>query len=1199
LLVSLTSGADPEGLLAVISRAVVGRLARVSAYLCASLTISCCAFALASVTAAQADSALDLDTLSGSQAEKLMEQGKLTSVELTKAYLARIAALNKSGPGLNAVTQISPDALKDAERADWDRAHGIDLGPAMGLPIILKDIIDATPMYTSAGDWALRDSYPPSDSGVAKELRAHGVVVLGKAGLSEWANSFGSQPSGFSNLTGQVLNALDTAQGPSGSSSGSGATASAGLAALTIGTETSGSIISPSTAQGDVGLRPTVGLVPGYGIAPIDASQDTAGPIERTVSDAAITLQSIAEVPGTDPTANQEYLGVMGPNYFGDPATGQPNGVGDIPAAPFTTLPDYSSALTTSFVQGKRIGYNGTTCTPVPPATTCTLTPQEQANLTAVNALAAAGATMVYDPPTTDATLAPLPSGWEPHATIDEYYQRLGSGVPVKSLAQEVSVDNTDPQEGEKYGNSQHATEALSDDSTITDPGDPTAQGLANALEYQTDLPLRKAAYQSAIDAMMNCPNAGVTTNTTNSSGLADGTTTCPSGTVDPVIAVVGTVPSSPQAGYPEMVVPMGYTPAQRRNIGVDITAGAYQEYNIIGTGYVLEQATHLRQPAAMVDPASYRCAHTVPAEPFASRGHCNPDYEVAIRMLRGQLTILHFPLELTSAASLEAKMNAGKLTSEELVKAELTRIALANAQGPALQAVRALNPSAIDEARDSDRDRARHRAHGPLEGIPVLVDDSINAKGLATSGGSIALENEMPAADAKLVDKLEDAGAIILGDTNTTELGGMFNQNLIDQGATASCTTATTSGCMPQGYSSLGGQVLVASDTNESPGGSSAGSAVSVSTGFAPLAVGLETGTDAAQMIAPAGNAGIVALKPTVGLVSRAGVMPVARSQDSPGPMGQTVTDVADELNVLAGRDPSDPATASEPAHLPDYTAGLSATALNGKQIAVVSSTGLAANIAAVYSSGVTELKTLGATATTVTPGMGTAAPSIVPYEFHKDLNTFLSSMQGSGPKSLAGVIAYNKANSVEGLKFGQDGLTNAESADYSDPATTAAYQANLTQGISEDRAAIDSILSSGPYSAIMVPEGSPLVGIADRAGYPVLTVPAGYGAQNSSTGGDPIGVDFIASAYSEPTLLDYGYAFEQGTNARVAGPAYMVTPSNSATFSGAPSETNQSMWRCVAGSSFYNPYKCNPGFLQPGSSIFASRWLGTRSRG
>jgi amidase len=1140
----------------------------------ARLTIVGCVVALVLFAASSAFAAQppDLDTLSGTQAEQMLQSGRITSVQLVKAYEARIAALNKSGPGLNAVTQINPQAMQEAEQADRERAKGVNLGPAMGLPILLKDIIDADPMFTSAGDWALRNSVPARDSGVARELRAHGVVILGKTGLSEWANSFGSQPSGFSNLTGQVLSAIDTAEGPSGSSSGSAAAASAGLASLTIGTETSGSIISPSTEQGDVGLRPTVGLVPGYGIAPIDASQDTAGPIVRTVSDAAATLESIAEVPGSDPTANDEYLGVMGKNYFGDPASGQPDGVNDIPAAPFTKLPNYTSALDKNFVKGKRIGFNGTTCTPVPPATTCMLTPQEQANAAAVSALAAAGAIMVPDPVTTVASQAPLPSNWEPHATIDEYYQGLGPKAPVQSLAQEVAVDNTDPQEAEKDGNSAHATEALSDDSTITDPGDPTAQGVANATEYQTDLPLRKAAFHSAIDAMMNCPGAGVTTNSTNADGVADGTTTCPAGSVDPVIAVIGSVPSGPQAGYPEMVVPMGYTTTQRRNIGVDIDGGAYDELNILGVGYVMEQSTQLRQPAATVDPAAYRCADTVPAEPFASRGHCNPDFESVMKLLNGKETFLPFPLETASAATLEQKLSARQISSVQLVKAELTRIALANAQGPAVQAVRAIDPDAIAQASASDRYRALHGPRGPLEGIPVLVDDSVDVTGMATSGGSIALEDNTARADAKLVAGLRAEGAIVLGDTNTTELGGEFNQNLIDQGTTG-CTTSSTSACMPEGYSSLGGQVLLPSDTNESPGGSSAGSASAVSAGFAPLAAGMETGTDAAQMIAPAGLAGLVALKPTVGLVSHVGVMPVADSQDSVGPIAQTVTDAAAELDALTGR--------GHHGVPPSYTAGLSKSALNGKQIAVVTSTGLSSNIAPVYQSAVAELGTLGATTTVVTPGAATTAPSVIPFEFHKDMDSFLASSRGPVPRSLAAIIAYNKAHDVEGLKFGQDGLTNAESVNDADPATQATYQADLTQGQSDDRAVIDQILNAGPYSAIMVPQGSPLVGIADRAGYPVLTVPAGYGQQNSSTGGDPIGVDLIGAPFSEAGLLADGYAFEQGTNTRASGPTYMVTPSNAASFSGAPSETNQSMWRCVDGSAFFNPYDCNAGDL------------------
>ena len=331
----------------------------------------------------------------------------------------------------------------------------------------------------------------------------------------------------------------------------------------------------------------------------------------------------------------------------------------------------------------------------------------------------------------------------------------------------------------------------------------------------------------------------------------------------------------------------------------MNVIGGAYDELNLLGVGYLIEQSTKLHQPPAMVDPASYRCARTVPAEPFAGRGHCNPDYQSTIKMPEGGRTVLPFSLEAASATSLEAMMNEGTLTSKKLVKAELYRIALTNAEGPAIQAVRNLNPNAVEEATASDKQRAKGKAKSPLAGIPVLVNDSIDDSGLPTSAGSIALQDNLPAADAKLVAKLKAAGAIVLGDTNITELGGAFDPN------------------MPQGYSSLGGQVLLPSDTNKTPGGSSAGSAVAVSAGLAPLAIGMETSTDSAQMIAPAGNAGVVALKPTVGLVSRAGVLPVAKSQDSPGPIGQTVADVATGLNVLARPRPGRPGhrRAAEPA--------------------------------------------------------------------------------------------------------------------------------------------------------------------------------------------------------------------------------------------------------------------------------------------
>jgi amidase len=1048
---------------------------------------------------------LNLETLTAAEAEKMIESGELTSVELVKDYIARIEAISKSGPGLNVVTQLNPNVMAEARAADKERKSKKfkALGPEAGVPILLKDIIDATPMFTSAGDWALRESFPEKDSGVTKELRAHGVIILGKVGLSEWANSFGSQPSGFSNLTGQVLSAIDTSEGPSGSSSGSAAAAAAGLSTVTIGTETSGSIISPSTMQSDVGLRPTLGLVPGYGIAPILASQDTAGPIVKTVSDAATTLESIAEVTGSDPEANAEYEAIMGPEFLKNE---------DIQPAPFTTLPEYKSALTTEYVKGKRIGFNGTS----------------EAILKAVAALEAAGAIMVPDASTSVGTIPALPAHYEEHATIDDYYSHLGAGAPVKSLVQEVQIDETDPQEALKFGNKEHKVESEAEDTP----------GGANQKAYDEALPKRKTAYHAAIEKMMKEPSGGG----------------------GPVIAVVGSVPSGPNAGDPELTVPMGYTATQRRSQNVNINGGAYDEMNLLGVGYVIEQSTKLHKSPAEVDPASYRCAHTVPAEPFASRGHCNPDYE-AVKELAATHKRLLAPLETTSATTLESMMKEGTLNSKELVQAELYRIGLINANGPSIQAVRNINANAVTEANASDLARKKGKPVGPLAGIPVVVDDSIDAMGMPTSGGSIALEDDLPSADATLVAKLRAAGAIVLGDTNTTELGGDFDPN------------------MPQGYSSLGGQALLPSDTNKTVGGSSGGSAAAVSAGIAPLAVGLETATsEGAQLIAPAGNAGVVGLKPTTGLVSRTGVMPVARSQDSPGPIGQTVADVATALGVMAGPDPSDPATAGQPSTLPNYTAGLSTTALSGKKVAVISSTTVP------YPTAVSELTTLGATTKVVTPGAATKTPSVIPYEFHAGLDSFLAS-EPTGAKSLKEVIEYNTANPVEGLKFQENGLLAAEATETENPTTKATYEENLAKGQAESRAVINNILNAGTpeepaddYSVIMVPSGNALVGIADRAGYPVLTVPAGFGAENSSTGADPVGVDFIGTAYSEAELLDDGYALEEGLKARQLGPEFMRSAANP-TFNGSPSETNQSMWRCVPGSSFLKPYDCDVG--------------------
>ena len=1052
---------------------------------------------------------IDPETLSGAEAAQLLKAGTLTSVGLTQLYIDRINALNKRGPGLNAVTQFNKEALVEADASDKRRAAGKLLGPGDGLPILLKDIVDAKPMYTSAGNYSLRNSFPAEDSGVAKNLRAKGVVVLGKLGLSEFANFFGNQPSGFSDLTGQVVNGIDADRNPSGSSSGSGAAGAAALSSLTIGTETSGSIISPSRAQGIVGLRPTVGLVPGYGIAPIFASQDTAGPMVRTIADSAITLQSIAG--GNDPKADAEYREVFGDDYL---ATGV------IPTPP-AEVPDYLSALDLEFVRGKRIGF---TNTKDPDTGEPQLPPDGTPLRVAYDALVAAGAVLV---PAVDQGsrngLAASEGDYEAHKTIDSYYANLGTDVPVHNMDEEVAANRAEAQQALKFGNSTHFRVQQTD----------TTPGGARETAFRANIVQRKKIYHDSVDIVMQ-----------------NGTPDDPS---DDIIALIGSLASTPQAGYPQITLPMGYEPTRRYAQDVSIYGGAYTERDLIGVSYVIEQATKLRQPASVVSPSQYRCAKTVPAPRFSERGDCNPDYDAATA-LAGGAPDLPFKLETESAKSLEDRMNAGTLSSEQLTRSYLARIALTNAEGPATQAVRSLNASAIADAKASDAERAKNGPRGRLEGLPILLSDSIDARGLATTGGSIALQNAKPFADATLVAKLKAEGAVVLGKTNVSELGGVFSST------------------MPEGYSSLGGQVLLPSNTDVNPGGTGGGSAAATASGLAALTISSETSTGAAELVLPSALAGVVGIKPTVGRVSRAGTMPVARSQDSPGPIGRTVRDAAMGLQTIAGIDDADPATAGAGA-VPNYLAGLRTNALAGKKIAVIAppanppfSTN-EVNGASTYPAAVQALQDLGATVGTVTVGTPSPnPPSIVGREFKRDLNDYLQARSGTGANSLQEIIDENTANPEEGLKYQQDELLDAQAVDLSDPATATAYEGDRSSGQASNAQLIDDLLASGGYDAIMVPSNiQALTTYADRAGYPVLTVPAGVGAIPSGVGTtnrDPQGVTFVGTADSEAELLADGYAYEQGTKLRQA-----------------PSVTNPSMWRCVPGSVFFTQEKCHPG--------------------
>ncbi|HZO07246.1 MAG TPA: amidase family protein, partial [Solirubrobacterales bacterium] len=840
---------------------------------------------------------LDLETLDGPTAIEMMESGDLTSVELTQAYIDRIYALNQAGPALNAVSQLNKEALKEAKKTDELRAEGKILSPAMGLPILLKDLIDVKGMYTSAGNWSLRDSFPETDSGVAKKLREHGVVILGKLGLSEYANSFGNQPSGFSNLTGQVLHATDADLNPSGSSSGTGAAGAAAMSMLTIGTETSGSITSPSRAEGLVGLRPTVGLVPGYGVAPIRASQDTAGPMDRTVANAALTLTAIA---GSDPIDEAYYE-----RYYEEGGLDVKDIVPEIP----NPLPDYLDALDPNYVKGMRIGYFGNTA---------------EVN-EAKQALEAAGAILVERPLIETDPMPSLSGAGEQHMDIDFYYERLGPNAPINSLQEEIEDNEANSHEALKFGNGSHTGAAA----VAYGPGTPWEA------EFKTNLPIRKEKAWQGIERMLN----------NNTPGDPSDDFTAILGTSN-----TGPAPNGPLAGWPAITVPLGYAATTRRPVGVSFSGTAYSEKDLLGIAYVLEQQTKKSKPASLVNPSMYRCAETVPAPAFAERGDCNPKLEETLALAGGKVPELPFALELESAQGLQDRMTAGTLTATDLTKAYLARIAVANAAGPALQAVRAVNPKAVAEAEALDAERAKSGARGPLHGIPVILDDGIDAAGLPSTGGSIALQGATPDESSRIVAKLKAAGAIVLGKANVSELNGLFSST------------------MPEGYSSLGGQILLASDTDKTVAGSGAGSAAATASGMAAMAVGMETSTDTAQMIAPAAAAGVVALKPTVGRVSRAGVMPIAKSQDSPGPIAKTVYDAAVQLQTIAGVDFKDTATTGTPA-VGDYLTGLTGTALTGKKVAVITGG------SAPYPEAVTKLGELGAT--TVTKTIGAAAPN------------------------------------------------------------------------------------------------------------------------------------------------------------------------------------------------------------------------------
>jgi len=473
-------------------------------------------------------------------------------------------------------------------------------------------------------------------------------------------------------------------------------------------------------------------------------------------------------------------------------------------------------------------------------------------------------------------------------------------------------------------------------------------------------------------------------------------------------------------------------------------------------------------------------------------------------------------------------------LSSRALTQAYLDHIAAIDRAGPHLNAVIELNPDALREADARDSERKAGNVRGVLHGIPILLKDNIDATPMVNSAGSLALATYHPKADAFLVRRLRVAGAVILGKTNLSEWANFRS-------------TRSSSG-----WSARGGQTLSPYALDRNPCGSSAGTGTAVSASLAAAGIGTETD---GSIICPASVAGLVGIKPTVGLVSRSGIIPVSHSQDTAGPMARTVADAAALLTAIAGQDDGDSATAACAGHVAaDYSAHLSKDALKGARIGVLrKSMGFDPGVDAQFEQAIAVIKAAGGTvvnAEIATAGKWDAAEQeALLYEFKNDLNNYL--VRAEAPtKSLAELIDYNKRNAAAEMPyFGQELFEQAQ-------AKGSLHEKKYKEARAKARRfagaeGIEAALKAQNLDALIAPAMSPAwltdevlgdhyvgggYGAAAVAGTPSLTVPMG------ESYGLPFGIVFMGSAWSESRLIELGYAFEQLTKAR-RPPGYLRT--------------------------------------------------------
>ncbi len=514
----------------------------------------------------------------------------------------------------------------------------------------------------------------------------------------------------------------------------------------------------------------------------------------------------------------------------------------------------------------------------------------------------------------------------------------------------------------------------------------------------------------------------------------------------------------------------------------------------------------------------------------------CRPEESRTEAPTPAEEPIPDFELDEITVRGLQAGMEEGRLTSRRITELYLGRIEAVDRDGegrPGLHSVIEVNPEALSVAEALDRERKEKGPRGPLHGIPVLLKDNVGTSDrMTTTAGSLALEGSIPARDSFVAERLRAAGGVLLAKVNLSEWANFRS-------------TRSSSG-----WSARGGQCRNPYVLDRNPCGSSSGSGAATSANLGAVSIGTETD---GSIVCPSNANGLVGLKPTLGLVSRSGIIPVALSQDTAGPMTRTVEDAAIVLSALTGVDPRDPATsASEGRAAPDYTRFLDPNGLSGKRLGVARRLfGFHPGVDRVMEAALSEMKRLGAelidpvelSQEAETEELEDSEMQVLLYEFKAGLNSYLAELSDRAPmKTLADVIAFNEANREREMPYFDQELFHR--AEAKGPLTERTYLDALARNHRISRNdGIDKAIREHRLSAIVAPTGGPawttdLVNgdhysggsstLAAVAGYPNVTVPAG------DVQGLPVGISFFAGAWSEPVLLNIACAFEQATKFR-----------------------------------------------------------------